>query len=107
MPPTQTVDASLPNANMQFCCNGLTLSGRKISTSTYQLETEIIFSKKTLHEPFYCIVRGWHLNSAQNIYKCIRRIIALSKQIANILKCVECVNSNGSFKSVKCYIIGS
>ena len=28
----------------QFCCSGLTLSERKMSTSTSQLETEIIFN---------------------------------------------------------------
>ena len=45
MPRTQTVDASFPNVKMQFCCNGLTLSERKISTSTSPLETNIIFNK--------------------------------------------------------------
>ena len=39
----KTVDASLPNSKMQFCCNGLTLSEGKISTSTFPLETEVIF----------------------------------------------------------------
>ena len=34
---TTTVDASLRNVQMHFCCNGLTLSERKISTSTSPL----------------------------------------------------------------------
>ena len=68
MPHIQTVDASLLNAKMQFCCNGLTLSEqRKISTSTSQLETKIIFNEKALHECFHFIVRGRCLNSAHNI----------------------------------------
>ena len=77
----KTVDASLPNAKMQFCCNGLTLSERKISNSTSPLETKIVLNKKALHERVHCIVHEWHLNSAQNIYQCIRCIIALSNQI--------------------------
>ena len=82
-------------------CNGLTMSEGKISTSTSPLETKIIFKEKALHELFNCIVRGWHLNSAQHIYQRIRRIIALSNQIALILKCVDSVKSKRSFKSVK------
>ena len=40
----KTIDASLLNCDkLQFCCNGLTLSERKISTSASALETEIIF----------------------------------------------------------------
>ena len=35
------------------------------------------------------------------MYQRIRRIIALSNQIALILKCVDSVNSERSFKSVK------
>ena len=54
----KTVDASLPNFKMQFCCNGLTLSERKISTLTSPIETKILFNKKALHECFHCIVRG-------------------------------------------------
>ena len=86
---------------MQFCCNGLTLSEIKISTSTSSLETEIIFNKMALLERFHCIVRGWLLNSAQNIYQRIRRIFALSNQIALVLKCVDFVNSKRRFKSIK------
>ena len=98
----KTVDASLPNAKMQSCLNDLTLSERKISTSTSPLETEIIiFNKKALHERFHCIVCEWHLNPAQNIYQRIKHIIALSNQIALHLKCVDSVNSKRSFKSVK------
>ena len=45
----KTVDASVLNyGKMQFCCNGLTLSERKISTSTSALETEIIFNLLSL-----------------------------------------------------------
>ena len=39
----KTVDASLPNAKMQFCSNSFTLSEGKISTSTSSLETAILF----------------------------------------------------------------
>ena len=101
MPRKQTVDASLPKAKTQFCWNGLTLSERKIATSTSPLDTKIIFNNKALHELFHCIVCGWHLNSAQNIYQRIRRIIALSNQIALILKCLDSVNSKRNFKSVE------
>ena len=90
---------------MQFCCNGLTLSERNISTITSPLETEITFNKKALHERFHCIVYWWHFNSAQNIYinayNHVRCIIALSNQNTLILKCVDSVNSKRSFKSVK------
>ena len=100
----KTVGASLPNAKMQFCCNGLTLSERKFSTST---RNQIIFNKKALHERFHSIVLGWYLNSEYNIYQRIRRIIALSNQNALILKCVDSINSKRSFKSINYYIIGS
>ena len=41
-----TVDACVLNhyGKMQFCCNCLTLSERKILTSTSPLETEIMFN---------------------------------------------------------------
>ena len=56
-----------------------------------------------LHERSHSIVRGWHLNSAQNIYmyQRIRRIIALSNQITLILKCVDSDYSKRSLKSIK------
>ena len=44
----KTVGASLLNAKSQFCCNGLTLSEGKISTSTSPLETETIFNLLSL-----------------------------------------------------------
>ena len=44
----KTVDASLLNAKMQFCCNCLTLSERKISTSTSPLDTKSIFNLLSL-----------------------------------------------------------
>ena len=40
----KTVNASLLNAKVQFCCNCLTLSEKKISTSTSPLETQSIES---------------------------------------------------------------
>ena len=86
---------------MQFCFNGLTLSERKIATSTSPLETKIIFNKKALHERFHCNVRGWLLNSAQNIYQRIRRFIAFSNQMTLTFKCVDSVNSERSFKPLK------
>ena len=104
----KTADASLePNAKMHFYCNGSTLSEIKISTSTSPLEAKIIFNKKALHERFYCIVHGWLLNSVQNIYQCIRCIIALSNQIALLLKFVDSFNSKRSLSLQNCYIIGS
>ena len=57
--------------------------------------------QKALHERFHCVVRRWHLNSAQKIYQRITRIIALFNQISLILKYVDSVNSKRSFKSVK------
>ena len=44
----KTVDGSLLNAKMQFCCNCLTLSERKISTSTSPLDTKSIFNLLSL-----------------------------------------------------------
>ena len=60
-----------------------------------------LYFKNALHERCYYIVRGWHLNSTQSIYQRMRRIIALSNQIALILKCVDSVNAKRIFKSVK------
>ena len=74
---------------------------RKISTSPSPLETQITFNEKALHERFFTALYMGYLNSAQNIYQRMRCIIALSNQIALILKCVDSVNSKRSFKSVK------
>ena len=42
------VNPSFPGAKMQFLCNCLTLSERKISTSTSPLEPKIIFNQLCL-----------------------------------------------------------